>query len=321
MSGEGKDVMEYADPATTPVDLASAFKMYNEANKPSPGPDVADDGDGGEGQETGPIESDEPVEGGSDTPVYDGADASAVGADTSVDTGSGGSSDVIEPVALDARRKEILTNIQQQAIREVRKDFSDNKVVPCSIEDLYQRDENTGMVTFKNPDNPNMDFNSRAEAQQWVDAFNKQIEMRFRQDVNKKQQELVSQSAPMLRLLEFAQRFESLDENTKFVLDDLIEPYAVKDGSGNVIGYNCDLNAMANQAQKISKRFAVPAADKGQAEAEQKQPGSRPAMNMPTGNSDNSSEAEPKTVGEALKLYDKQQREKAAKAKKKGGKR
>ena len=196
----------------------------------------------------------------------------------------------------------------------MRQDFSKNNITPCTIEELYQRDEQTGRVTFKNPDDPTRAFSSRADAQQWVDAFNKQVEARFRQEVNKKQQELVESNAPQLRLIAFAPKFDAMSKAAQDILDDLIEPYAVRDAAGRTVGYNVNLDVMAAQAEKIAKRFpeqqAAQAAENPQEAGKQ---ASRPAMNLPTGNGKNADEEEPKTIGEALKMYDKQQREKRKK--------
>ena len=307
MSGqEDKAPVSFGDPATEPVDLAQAFKMYNEANREAAQQPV----------EAG--EPDDPVEAsGSEGGQQDGGevaggdvvvdDTAAAAADDASGGGVGGSANVIEPVDYDARRKQILQGIQQQALNQVRKDFSDNKITPCTIEDLYQRDEQTGRVTFKNPDDPSRDFASRAEAQLWVDAFNKQIEMRFRQEVNKKQRDLVDQSAPMLRLIDFIPKYEAMNQQEKDVLDKLIEPYGVKNASGDVIGYSVNLDAMANQAKNIASMFATaPQGSQETQEAEEgKQESSRPAMNMPTGNGESKEDKEPKTLGEAMAMLNK----------------
>lgn len=305
--------VSFGDPATEPVDLAQAFKIYNEANA-TPAEQPVETGEPDE-----PVVTSDPGEQGEGSPETPegsngGAEAASITADGAGDIGTGGSPDVIEPIDFDARRQEILRGIQGQAIQQVRQDFSKNNITPCTIEELYQRDEQTGKVTFKNPDDPTRDFASRAEAQQWVDAFNKQVEMRFRQEVNKKQQELVETSAPQLRLIAFAPKFEAMDKAAQDILDDLIEPYAVKDNSGNVVGYNVNLDAMAAQAVKIAKRFpSQPAADESEYSQETQEQASRPAVNLPTGNGKNPEETEPKSIGEALRMYDKQQREKGKK--------
>lgn len=313
-NGQVQNPISFGDPATEPVDLAQAFKMYNQANRPAAGSDVEDDESDGVGNGTGEpgVPSVDTGEGPDEEPPA--GDAADPADDGGSGEGAGGSANVIEPVDFDARRQEILRNIQGQALQQVRQDFSKNGITPCTIEELYQRDEQTGRVTFKNPDDPDRDFASRAEAQQWVDAFNKQVEMRFRQEVNKKQQELVTASAPQLRLIAFAPKFESMSKAAQDILDDLIEPYAVKDNAGNVVGFNVNLEAVAAQAEKIAKRFpGEPAANTSEDPQEPAQQANRPAMNMPTGNGKAPEEEEPKSIGEALKMYDRKQREKGNK--------
>ena len=301
-------VSSQPDAATTPIDLAQAFKMLNQANRETAEEHVETTGDGGSG---------EPESNAPDAPeeqqVETGEGEGAVAVDDdeqSGDGGSGGPSDFIEPIDFDSRRQEILRGLQQQALSKVRQDFTNNGITPCSIEDLYQRDENTGRVTFKNPDDPTHDFASRAEAQQWVEAFNKQIESRFRQEVNKAQQELMNQNAPTLRLIAFAPKFNSMSKIEQEIMDDLIEGYAVKDNHGQVVGYNVNLDSAAAQAKRIAKRYQqqAPASKQSGQTAAKDNGSSGPALDMPTGTGKSADEAEPKNIGEALKMIDKQNR-------------
>lgn len=316
MSEQDNKPIQVGDPATEPIDLAQAFKMYNQGIAAAAQGTMADAGNDDSDDARGTEESGEPVANGQEISEGNNEDPVSNGAEN--DDSAGGSANVIEPVDFNARRQELLQDVQRQAIAQVRQEFAKNQITPCTIEELYQRDEQTGRVTFKNPDDPQHDFASRAEAQAWVDAFNKQVEGRFRQEVNKKQRELVQQNAPQIRLLDFIPTFNGMNKAEQAVLDDLLEPYAVKDRNGNVVGFNVDLNAMAAQARKIAKR--IPASEqpaegtdssKG-SQGTQEQP-SRPAMNMPTGTGASADETEPKSIGEALKMFDKQQREKGKK--------
>lgn len=314
---ENKEPVNFGDPATEPVDLAQAFKMLNRSNREAANANVAnDEPDGDEGNAVGSGASS--VGSGEESSPEPGEENGAQSSgEPGDDSDLGGSATVIEPIDFNARKQEILTGIQQDAINAVRKEFNDNGIKPVSIEDLYSRDEQSGRVTFKNPDDPTRDFASRAEAQQWCDAFNKQINMRFRQDVNKKQQELVAQSAPVIRLIEFAPKFEALDQVTKDILDDLIEPYSIYDNRGDVIGFNVNLDSALAQAQKIAKRFnkapePQSSEDSKEAKGDGKQ-ASRPAVNLPTGSGQSKDETEPKSLGEAIKMYDKMNREKGKK--------
>jgi len=313
MNGQTENNVLNSDPATEPIDLAQAFKMFNKANSGSTDPDVEPNGSGGD-SDPAPDVSD--VTEGQQVSSEEARDE-AGSTDEQGDTdGVGGSTNVIEPVDFNARKQEILKELQQNAIQSVRQSFAENKISPCTIEELYSRDENTGRVSFKNPDDPTRDFNSRAEAQQWVDAFNKQVEMRFRQEVNKKQQELLKGAMPTIRLIDFAPKFEALDQVTKDVLDDLIEPYSITDNQGNVIGFDVDLDAALARAKKIAKRFNVPNVSADENQSIESGTGSdqgkqnRPAMKMKTGGKGAIEKEEPESIQEAMRMYNKQQRNK-----------
>ena len=307
MSEQDVTPISFGDPATEPVDLAQAFKMLNK-----------NDGEAA----TEPVEQTESSEpnGSGDVPGgSESAGAPGFAAPEQQPTASGydgaptagGSSDGIQAIDFDSRRQDILRGIQQQALSDVRREFKNNGIEYCTIESLYQRDENSGRVTFKNPDDPRNPFNSRAEAQAWVEAFNKQIDTRFRQEVNKKQQELVGDSAPMLRLISFAPKYQAMSQAEKEIMDDLIEGYGVRNRQGQIIGYNVDLDAVAAQAKRIAKRMKPAEAPAQQAQSQPAASG--PAMDMPTGSGTSNDMKEPKTIGEALKMFDAQQRSKKGK--------
>lgn len=307
MSEQDVTPISFGDPATEPVDLAQAFKMLNKNDREAAAEPV------GQAEPPEPnVSGDEP--GGNESSGEPGFTApeqqpAATGYDSAPT--AGGSSDGIQAIDFDSRRQDILRGIQQQALSDVRREFKNNGIEYCTIESLYQRDENSGRVTFKNPDDPRNPFNSRAEAQAWVEAFNKQIDTRFRQEVNKKQQELVGGSAPTLRLISFAPKYQAMSQTEKEIMDDLIEGYGVRNRQGQIIGYNVDLDAVAAQAKRIAKRMKPAEAPAQQA---QPQPAtSGPAMDMPTGSGTSNDMKEPKTIGEALKMFDAQQRNKKGK--------
>lgn len=293
-----KAPVAFGDPATEPVDLAEAFKRYEQANRATA--DVPVD-TGEEAEQTNGVE-------GSDGAGYTNqADGIQQTADTSDelqagDNSFGGSTNVVEPIDFDARRQELLKDIQRQAVEKVRQDFTNNGIKTCSIEDLYQRDENTGRVTFKNPDNPQRDFESRAEAQAWVDAFNKQLQNRFTQDINRAQRDLMAQNGPQLRVIAFAPKYEAMSQIEKDILDDLLDGHAIHDAGGNVVGFNVDLNAAAAQAKKIAKRYPVQQEQQAEPQEEAKK-ASGPAMDLPTGTGKSAEVKEPETLAEAMKMY------------------
>lgn len=302
MGEQVNEPVSFGDAATEPVDLAQAFKFLNQANREGAQPPVEE-----EAPAAGVAESDGQREPGiSEQPVQGAAQDNSAPAGTGDSSGAsyGGSSDGIQAIDFDARRQEILRGVQQQALSDVRQEFKNNGIEYCSIDQLWKKDEQTGRVTFQNPDDPRNPFTSRAEAQAWVDAFNKQIDSRFRQEVNKKQQELMGNTAPTLRLINFAPKYQAMSQDEKDIMDDLLDGYGVKDRSGRIVGYNVDLDAVAAQAKRIAKRMA-PRAPETLPEAPKS---SGPAMDMPTGQGTRNDTKEPKTIGEALKMYDSQKK-------------
>lgn len=198
--------------------------------------------------------------------------------------------------------------MQNQALVQTRQMFQEKGISPWTIEDLYVKDENTGEVTFRNPDNPDRPFQDRYAAQQFIDAMNKQITQTFRTEVNKAQQEILKGTAPTLRLLDFGPKYDAMDANTKKVFDTMAEPYAIKDKSGQIIGFNVDLDKLAGQAKQIAKM--IPDQQPQQQQQQQAASAKTPPMDMKSGAGKADDEVEPKSLGEALKLYDKKQREK-----------
>ena len=299
---QNNPAISFGDAATEPIDLSQAFKMLKNNDASQPENPVADPEEPAGEQQAG-IEVDDTGAGAAVNPDV------GAGYDTDGDS-LGGSTTSVEPVDYDDVRKQALTEIQRQAIASVRKEFADQGIDNYSINELYQRDENTGQVIFINPDNERQPFTSRAEAQQWVDAFNKQVNDEFRSRINAKQRELIQQNAPKLRLIDFIPRYETMDDTSKEIFDDIIEPYEIRDGRGQVIGYNCDLNHAANQANKIAKRFNAGTQANNPADTQAAKGSSQPATDLPSGANTSGKAEEPKTIGEALKLYDKSKNKK-----------
>jgi len=309
MDGQTENLVPESEEKNEPIDIAQAFRMYNQQKQEAPANDV-DDTEGTDDNEPEDVGGDNEVEADDDTPDNE-PDGDSVG----------GSTDVIEPVDLSPAKQNYLKNLQNQAISNVRKKMSEDQIELWSMEDIYEKDEQTGRVTFHNPDDPQHPFSSRADAQKFIDAMNQEVTNYFRREVNAEQQRLVQKSAPVLQMYDFAPVYQQMSESEQVVLNDLIEPYAIYDNNNKIIGFNCNLQSVANTARQIAKRFQAASsgnnnndqASKAQP-SQQKQPGNRPANDLPTGNGLSEDEQEPKTIGEALKMYDEQQRN----AKKKG---
>lgn len=191
-------------------------------------------------------------------------------------------------------------------------EFKKEGVDYFSINELTVRDEDTGRIRFRNPDvgkddtrNPDYYFASRSDAMAFVDAWNKGVDSEFRKAVNKKQQDLLQQRAPQIRLIDFAPTWMAMSDQEKAVFDQLVAPYAVRDGNGGEIGYNCDLGAVAKQAKAIVAQFAQSAQQaqpQQQQQAKEQKQSEGPAMDMKTGNGKSQDESEPKTLAEAMKM-------------------
>lgn len=294
-----------ADAATEPIDLAQAFKMLNQANREAAETNV-DNRENAEGSEAIDIPSNE---GASNAMEPDAAEPAGEPGDGSVD---GGSSDSIEAIDFNAQKQQLLREVQQDAITQVRREFTEQNIGYYSVAELTVRDENTGQVRFRNPDvqderDPNYYFKSRSECQQFCTSWNQGVDFEYRKAVNEKQQELIQQQIPKVRMLDFLPRWNAMDENTKAVFDDLLQGHEIRDASGKEIGFNVDLNAVAAQAERIAKRFPgqVQQTQPTGEQAPASQGATGPALDMKTGNGKSEDEREPTNIGEALKMYDK----------------
>lgn len=290
MDGE-EIIQQEPEQQAGPTDLAEAFRMLGkEEQKPAADPV-------GQQPEPEPAPAPEPEVG---------------GGEPEPDQGVGGSADGVEDFDIKPARDAILTDIQRSAYNEVAQMYKKEGIKYITIDMLYERDERTGQVSFKNPDNPNRNFESRSDAQQWCDAFNKQIDTKFKMDVREKQAELYKQAVPKLKILQFKNTYDKMDKNTRDIFEDLVEPYEIRNQAGQIVGYSCDLESMAKQANKISSRFTAtsPTLDnKGDAPAPKV--ATKPAMDMKTGVGKRDDFVEPSNIGEALKMYDKMNRKKA----------
>ena len=314
---ETQGVPAQSDAATTPIDLASAFKMLNQANREAAQEPV----DGGSGnqqdleQQTGNSAEREDEPGSAEgevaaTPVSEGQGS---GADDD------GYSDGIEAIDFNAYKQEMLRDIQRNAATSVRKEFEQQNIGYYSAAELTVRDEQTGQVRFRNPDvqderDPNYYFKSRAEMQQFIQAWNQGVDYEYRKAVNEKQRELLMQETPKAQLIDFIPKFQAMDPATQKVFDALLEGHEINDASGKPIGFNVNLDAVAAQAARIAKSFGGGSQNVKQANqqdsASEVPAASSPALDMHTGNGQAADEKEPTSIGEALAMLDKKNKEK-----------
>jgi len=148
-------------------------------------------------------------------------------------------------------RDDLGKRVRNQAIDEIAKEFvkrgvrNKKGVLGATIEDsdICKRDED-GVPRFFNPET-GREFtgdNPRRQAQEWVDDYNKELARVFNNACQEYERHLLDEASPSLKVMEFAPKYEKLDDIRRGMFDNVIEDYEIKDSSGKVIGYNCDLD-------------------------------------------------------------------------------
>ena len=226
-----------------PADLADAFARVAKMDAEDADSDVGDGVD--DGVDAG---ESEPVEG-------DGEDD---GVDLAVDddgyTDDRGSSEQYPAVDYQASQQAIVNQLNSSAIAQARKQFQDDGIREFSMNDIYERMQD-GRVVYRNPDDPNRPFANRMEAQQWIDSFNKQVQQELIRTATEIRDKNAKAVMPALKLLQFAPTYDAMDPKVKEVFDDLIEDYEVKNRAGKVVGYNCNLDRMAQKAERLASKY------------------------------------------------------------------
>ena len=281
----------------------AAFAALEQRNKKESEETPADrDGqpDAGEsGQAEGTSGSDaEPVaQGQSDDAQLDGTNA---GGSSAVDGAAGETVSEFDYSAEEVNEtiSSIESSIEDQAVSDVANAMKasgkirvtrDGKLgASVNDPDIYTKDED-GVPTYINPETgrPFTGDNPRAQAKQWVDDYNAELEQAFNKIAKQRIDELKKENEPIVRTLKFAETYKKLNDVQRDMLDSLIEDYEVKDEDGNAIGYSCDLDkALAQVNRQISKLT-----ERGKAlHPKQEKPApTEPALDMPqsTGSSEN----------------------------------
>ena len=303
MNGIDENLDAKKDEAPTIDSWEAAFAALEQRNKKEPEETPANrDGqpDAGEpGQAEGISGSDaEPVaEGQSDDAQLDGTDAGGSGA---ADGTAGETVSEFDYSAEEVNEtiSSIESSIEDQAISDVANAMKasgkirvtrDGKLgASINDPDIYTKDED-GVPTYINPETgrPFTGDNPRAQAKQWVDDYNAELEQAFNKIAKQRIDELKKENEPIVRTLKFAETYKKLNDVQRDMLDSLIEDYEVKDEDGNAIGYNCDLDkALAQVNRQIAKLT-----ERGKAlHPKQEKPApTEPALDMPqsTGSSEN----------------------------------
>lgn len=263
------------------------------------------------------LDADAEVAGGADTAADDAADDAGAAAEPGEPGDLGGEDSStygasafpdLEVTEEDVKsyREKLEKEVQDEAISAVAKAYIDqgvrhrNGVLGAHIddEDICKRDRD-GVPHFFNPET-GREFtgdNPRRQASEWCDDYNKQLADAFNDSCEQYAKKLMDDRSAQLRVMEFAPKYDKLDDVRKSMFESIIEDYEIRDSDGTITGYSCDLDkalaAVNRQVKVIQQRFA------GQGH---KAVPTGPALDMPTGGRQVQSDDHPefKSVAEAL---------------------
>lgn len=227
----------------------------------------------------------------------------------------GGRAIIVDRNAVNTQVNGLNQALSQQAIANTQKLFNDQGVRKYGMQDIYQRDEQTGQVRFNNPDDPNHPFATRMEAQQWIDAMNNEIDSRFNKIAQEEAQRLYQNAQPTYAMYEFIQnRWNTMSAAEQELFDKTVAPYTIYGSNQNdIVGYNCDLNAVADMVHTVIENAnMLPTIQKAQQQPAKEPTG--PALDAHTTGTNGGKSNEPKTLEEAMRLV--KQREREARSKK-----
>lgn len=303
MDGIAENLDAKKDEAPAIDSWEAAFAALEQRNKKEPEEAPADRdgqpdaGESGQAEGTSGSNAEPVVEGQSDDAQLDGADA---GGSSAADGATGETVSEFDYSAEEVTEtiSSIESSIEDQAVSDVANAMKasgkirvtrDGKLgASINDPDIYTKDED-GVPTYINPETgrPFTGDNPRAQAKQWVDDYNAELEQAFNKIAKQRIDELKKEKEPIVRTLKFAETYKKLNDVQRDMLDSLIEDYEVKDKDGNAIGYSCDLDkALAQVNRQISKLT-----ERGKAlHPKQEKPApTEPALDMPqsTGSSEN----------------------------------
>ena len=281
----------------------AAFAALEQRNKKEPEETPADRdgqpdaGEPGQAEDTSGSDAEPMAQGQSDDAQLDGTDT---GGSSAVDGAAGETVSEFDYSAEEVNEtiSSIESSIEDQAVSDVANAMKasgkirvtrDGKLgASINDPDIYTKDED-GVPTYINPETgrPFTVDNPRAQAKQWVDDYNAELEQAFNKIAKQRIDELKKENEPIVRTLKFAETYKKLNDVQRDMLDSLIEDYEVRDEDGNAIGYSCDLDkALAQVNRQISKLT-----ERGKAlhHKQEKPAPTEPALDMPqsTGSSEN----------------------------------
>lgn len=196
------------------------------------------------------------------------------------------------PEQVESYRKEIVDEATNRAIEAVANAYikkgarnTDGRLgATINDPDICKRDDD-GVPHFYNPET-GREFtgdNPRRQAQEWCDDYNRALKDAFNDTCDQYAKKLVKEREAEVALVEFESTYDSLDDVRRDMLDSLLENYEIKDEHGEVVGFDCDLNAMLRAVnrtfEKMQGRIRAAKADAGGG-TQQQAPASAPALDM-----------------------------------------
>ena len=303
MDGIDEKLDAKKDEAPTIDSWEAAFAALEQRNKKEPEETPAgrdgqpDAGESGQAEGTSGSDAEPMAQGQSDDAQLDGTDAGGSGA---ADGAAGETVSEFDYSAEEVNEtiSSIESSIEDQAVSDVANAMKasgkirvtrDGKLgASINDPDIYTKDED-GVPTYINPETgrPFTGDNPRAQAKQWVDDYNAELEQAFNKIAKQRIDELKKEKEPVVRTLKFAETYKKLNDVQRDMLDSLIEDYEVKDEDDNAIGYSCDLDKALTQVNRQISKLT----ERGKAlhPKQEKPVPTEPALDMPqsTGSSEN----------------------------------
>lgn len=296
---------EPAEQPAQPRSLAEAFAAIRNDDRAAAQSNVSEQPEPSDG---GDQPAEHPVDGGSPAPASTGEVEHTEAPVAARPEPSPRQPQQLQPV--DPRNDPLFNQVgnalQQQAQALTASQMKEHGYRTIDLSELYEQDERTGRVTFRNPDDPERPFASRVEAQQFVDTFNSQIEREIQRRNVDNFQDLVQENQDVINLIAFNPTYEAMDETVRMYFEALIEPYQQTRPDGTIVFPGVDFQQMARQAQNIA---LLNARAQGQQQAQkqaQAAPASAqskgPALDLKGTGSTKADNPEPRNIGEALKM-------------------
>ena len=153
--------------------------------------------------------------------------------------------------------------IRQQVIQQKRKEWEDKGYHKFTVRDLARKDERTGRIFYINPNDSKEDWErpgyqgfTMEQAKTWVDITNEELNDQWKKECRELEQQYIQTAMPRFNLYAYKPVYDSLNETEQEFVGIMTEPYAITDSNGNVLGFNCDLNAITKMAKQMAAKYS-----------------------------------------------------------------